>query len=196
MSNVLEHLDVAGLSVAILLDEDAPSPRDGDNLGILCLFHRRYSLPQEQEGLSADNYSSWEEMEEALLEDYGALVLRPVYGYDHSGLFISTQREPTWYHYAWDGGQLGFIFTTAERMKLLGVPLAGEPGVPTLGQADDILVAEVADYNAWSNGAAYLYEILDDDGELLDSGDGYLDFDTCRREAAEAAEAIAKECAQ
>lgn len=85
--------------VRIIQDEDGYPPEDD---GIkLALLHDRYNLPNDE------NLDKGEI--EALLDndDYIALW---VYGYDHGYFDISTQIEPYWFHYAWDGGRLGVAY--------------------------------------------------------------------------------------
>lgn len=180
----IETFEENGLTIEIWADEDATSPRHDDNVGILALFHRKWNLPQEQEGLSTDMFSSWDEMEEYILEELDAIVLRPVYMYDHSMQDFSTSVRPGWYHYSWDGGQVGFIFTTRKRMN--------EIGIKDTKEADEAMVKEVEDFAAYWQGNACFYDIMDKDGELLDRAGGYLDFNQCVADAKAAAQKLAE----
>ena len=45
MSNVIERiLNAQGHTVEIFLDDSPNDPRENDNIGTMCLFHRRYIL--------------------------------------------------------------------------------------------------------------------------------------------------------
>jgi hypothetical protein len=72
----------------------------------IALFHRRYDLPND-DGISIDDA-----VDIANDPSYWCI---PVYGYDHSGFWISADIEPDWWHYAWDGGQIGIAYAKRGR---------------------------------------------------------------------------------
>jgi len=50
----VEVLEYKGKKIKIYYDEDSPDPRDRDNLGTMCCWHRRYSLGDEQPRCTPD----------------------------------------------------------------------------------------------------------------------------------------------
>lgn len=83
--------------------ESQLDPRnDQDNMGIMICFHRRYALGDKH------SYS----IEQAKKIAKNSTLCLPIYMYDHGGITISTKP----YSCPWDSGQLGFIYTTMERV--------------------------------------------------------------------------------
>ena len=95
--------------------EDSPeSPRCWDNLGTCLFFHRNYDFGDKVDlSFSEWDLSTLARVKVALEKKHNAVVILPVYMYDHSGQTINT----TGFSCPWDSGQLGFIFVT--RKKLL-----------------------------------------------------------------------------
>lgn len=147
----------------IIIEQDDENPRDYETLGRLFLQHRRYSFPEE---------ITREDLVSTLENDAPGMVVLPVYGYDHSGFSLSTKIEPYWFHYNWDGGQLGYIVALpSEIKKHYGCEDASDPEIQK--QVIAALTAEVAHYNAYLNGSVFSYYIYDDNGDLVDSCGGY-----------------------
>ena len=92
----------------IIRDQDCESPREYDNLGTLCLFHSRYSLPNESEKTAVA-------LQEFIGGEFNGLVLK-VWGYDHGGLALSTEHSGCFAD-QWDSGQAGIIYI--ERSKIV-----------------------------------------------------------------------------
>ena len=151
-------------------DEDCESPRENDNLGCLCLFHRRYDFPNESK------------MPSAMLREYLACkdfkgVQLPVYMYDHSGLAFNT----TGFGDPWDSAQVGVIY--AERGKLLTE--YGEAADDA--QALEVLRGEVEEYGKWVNGECYGYVLIGTEpGEGDDSCWGFIGREYVEEAAREA----------
>jgi hypothetical protein len=97
--------------------------------------------------------------------------------YDHSGITISTKP----FGCRWDSGQIGFIFTTREKVKeYLGISRITEKAKEKISK---ILVGEVSTYDQYLRGDIYFYEITDKDGNFKDSCYGYYDKEDCFNEA-------------
>lgn len=86
--------------------------------GTFWAWHKRYSLgassahkPRHQD------YGSWDELRQAIIKAVKPVVILPVYMYDHGDLAFSTSP----FTCPWDSGQVGFIFTTREDVKQLGI---------------------------------------------------------------------------
>jgi len=93
--------------------------REWDNLGIMVMFHKRYNLPNELK-LNDDNFNSWDDLKKTIEKEHKGIYLMPILMYDHSGISLSTRREYP-FNDRWDAGQVGFIFTTKERIKEMGI---------------------------------------------------------------------------
>lgn len=114
------------ITIEVVQDSDAESPRNWDNLGVMVCSHRRYTLGDE-DGLSKavtfikanvsdtslENIGFDEgdlpSVEKALLLT-GKVVVLPLHLYDHSGITMSTSP----FSCSWDSGQVGFIYVTKE----------------------------------------------------------------------------------
>lgn len=119
--------------ILIIPDPDPLDPRaDGDNFGHLCLKHRRYSLPFE---------------DEAEGRDPSTIIVLPVWGYDHGSLSMKAGDRVWPFDDPWDSGLLGIIW--APRNVL------GRTDEETI----EILKSEVEVYNAFLNGAVYGFVI-------------------------------------
>ena len=101
-------------------DLDPDSPRNWDNLGTMVCFHKRYDLGDKTD-LTSDNFDGWEELEDYLVKEKKAVVIAPLYMYDHSGISIKIG---DFYgcglsqgHARFDSGQIGFIYVDEETLK-------------------------------------------------------------------------------
>lgn len=149
-------------------DEFAESPREAwDNLGTMVLFHKRYRLGDTDHGYDYGDYSGWEELKKAILDDNPNAVILPVYMYDHSGLTIST----TPFSCPWDSGQIGFIFISLyEARKEYGWKVITKK---RRAQLEKYLQSEVEIYDAYIRGEVYGFKCLDPEGEDIDSCWGF-----------------------
>ena len=166
--------------LTIELDQDPETPRAWDNLGKMVLSHRRYDFPNEID-LNFDSYSSWNEIEEALYEEYNAEIVLPVFLYDHSILRIkvgSFNGLLPQGHAEFDSGQIGFIFVSKEAIKEEGI---------TKERAKNILLGEVDTFDHYVSGTIYYYSLdkkvkCDACGhtelENIDSCGGFYDLDS------------------
>lgn len=154
-----------------VVDDEYPvNPREEfDNLGTMLCWHRRYRLgdknPYEipydffEERLGEDVRETIQESM-AALEAEGYTFL-PLYLFDHSGLSISTSD----YGDKWDSGQIGFVYTTPERIAHMGTPQE---------RVKDCLKEEVEEYDLYLRGECYGYQISDRYGNVVDSCYGFL----------------------
>jgi len=109
--NYKEH--IIGIFEDDISDEN---PREWDTMGILLTFHRSYDLKdRDAPSVSSSDFGGWDEMEEHLIKKEKAVIVLPVYALMHGGITISTSP----YNDPWDSGQLGFIYTTRDRIKLI-----------------------------------------------------------------------------
>lgn len=137
-------------TVRIYQDSDPMNPRtdwDGQ-LSIMVAFHDRYTLGDSDHGYSQSDYDSWEELAAAIAADGGIHIL-PLYLYDHSGISISTGK----FNDRWDSGQIGFIFTTKERLE--------ECGLSASLDVEEMLKSEVSIYDNYLRGEVYGYVVTE-----------------------------------
>lgn len=135
--------------LTIYQDGSPDSPRNWDNLGTMTCKHKRYRLGDEQ-ALHTEGYSSWEEwLEFEIFENNGGednVLYLPLYLLDHSGIVMST----TSFKDKWDGGQVGYIWTTREEIEREGL---------TEEQAYKRLEGEITIYNLYLEGDVYGFEL-------------------------------------
>lgn len=168
--------------ISIDIDNDPINPREWDNFGSMVCFHGKYTLG-DKHGVESPDYSSWSEVRDYIEAELGAMVILPLYLYDHSGISISVGSLRA-QHASWDSGQVGFIYCTDGDMV--------DAGVKTLDQAEALLRGEVMCYNAYLTGSIYTYSIAKPetcdkchhvDNTPLDSCGGWLSVEDAMGEA-------------
>jgi hypothetical protein len=155
-------------TLKIYIDPEPLNPRtESDNMGHMVCFHSRYSLGDEGHGIRQSDFDSWDEVEDYLIKEMEAVVILPLYLYDHSGITMRTHS----FNDRWDSGQVGFIYAT--RKDILD-NWGGKKLTKELRQkAHDLLVGEVQDYDDYLTGNVYGYILEDESGEELWSCWGY-----------------------
>jgi len=157
----------------IFLDEDPRNPREDDNLGIMVCFHRGYDLG-DKTNLSSDSFDGWDELQKYLVKEMGAKYIAPLYLYDHSGLRMKIGEFSglPQGHKEFDSGQVGFIYTTNEKMKEMGTPA---------GRVKAVLEGEVKTYDDYLSGNVYGFKVFEKDANGIlvekDSTWGYFGDD-------------------
>jgi hypothetical protein len=162
-------------------DDDPMSPREWDNVGTIVAEHRRYNLSDEgAPRIDWADFSGWDEVEQHLKDECGAIAVLPVYLYDHSGLAISTSP----FGCPWDSGRVGAIYATAERVvNMLGTDVDEEAILQALR-------GEVTDYDQCLRGDIWCFVIEDGHGNVVDSCGGFYG----REDATENGEAALRYC--
>jgi len=182
-----------GFTAKLYHDEDPESPRrDRDNLGIMVCFHHRYALGDKhalrlEDFLSTIVYDGWAGLEAHLRKEEGAIIVLPLYLYDHSGLRMkvgSFRGLLPQGHAEFDSGQVGFIYTTRKRIveNFMGKRLTKE----RLALAEEVLRGEVEEYDQYLSGDVWGFVIEDAEGEHIDSCWGFYGLDYARGEATRA----------
>jgi hypothetical protein len=170
-----ERFVVDGLTVRIMYDENAQSPREDDNFGHMVCFHREYTLGDKHE-MSVDEAKSFADK---VLKN-GGIVL-PLYLYDHSGITMSVNS----FSCSWDSGQVGFIYATKEDIRknwnLRKVTKE------KLEDARKLLIAEVEYYDDYLTGQSYGYIVESPEGDHLDSCWGFVGDKYVKEAATESA---------
>jgi hypothetical protein len=141
--------------IEIKQEDYPPDPRkEFDHLGTIISLHSRYALGEKHSFSSSAEILSY-------LQDISAYWL-PVYLYDHSGITIATKP----YSCPWDSGQIGVIYVSkAKAIEAFGP----RPRRKAL----KCLESEIREYDDYLTGNVYGYEIIGNDGEIVDSCGGY-----------------------
>lgn len=201
----------------LLVGEDSysESPREWCNLGSMVCFHSRHVLGDKHSFNDPDQFfyelaekfigdtDKVDEMDDyeireyvASLEDEGKqLIMLPLFLYDHSGLTIST----TPFSCPWDSGQIGYIYTTFDRIKEF-YNIFDADGMPE-GDMKDILddvkkhlISEVKTYDCYLRGDVYEYILFKKvkcitcghiEYETVDSCCGFYSMDDIKGELGE-----------
>ncbi|MHB1601192.1 MAG: hypothetical protein ACYCSB_01320 [bacterium] len=146
-------------------DDDCPmNPREWmDNLSVITAYHKKYGIGDEEGNIDYDEFSNWNDVKKYLIAERGALHIRPLYMYEHGGIDLNIG---SWKPY-WDGfdaGQLGFVYTTAEKIKKMGTPE---------NKIDAVIEEEIKVYGDYLNGDVYGYQIEDERGNEIESCYGF-----------------------
>lgn len=172
---VIEQFTHAGLTIHIHQDEDARNPRkEFDEASHLILFDR-YGRPDSNG--DEHNFSPGESFDDLVkeIEEYEGqpIVWLPVSRYEHSQVAYSTSSGYP-FNDPWDAGTVGLVYMTKkeclyeygkENAKLLTKQIREK--------AEKLMAGEVEEFSDWANGDVFGYEVLDADGETLDSCWGY-----------------------
>lgn len=175
MDNLIETIEYKGYNINIYPDDNPDSPRNWDNLGIMVCFHKRYDLG-DKTNLTSDMFNGWEELEEHLIKEKQAVVIAPLYMYEHSGISIKIGN---FYgcglpqgHARFDSGQIGFIYVDKETLiKEYSVKRITKK---TKDKAMEVLKNEVKIYNDYVSGSIYGYQVKDKEENDIDSCWGFF----------------------
>lgn len=138
-----QTIKVENISVEIIVDDYAESPRTWDNATKFAMFHKRYDFPNEI-GIRHEDYASWDEMQEALDKEYKWVY--PVFMYDHSGIAFSVNA----FDCKFDSGQVGFIVSNE--------------GTPE--EAYMHATSELKTFGDYANGDVYGFRVFEDTEEM------------------------------
>lgn len=125
------------LRLKIRRDPDPESPRDWDNVGIMVHSHPSYMLGDKR-------------VEPGHAPD-GAIVILPLYLYEHSGVTMSTGPFTDLF----DSGQVGWIYATKESVRKIW----GDHKAPTTAELEEILRSEVETFDHYLTGNVWGFEI-------------------------------------
>ena len=148
-----QTINVENISVEIICDDFAESPRSWDNATKFIMFHKRYDLPNEA-GIRHEDYASWDEMEDALGREYK--WVQPVYMYDHGGVAFSING----FACPFDSGQVGLIVSNEGNAR----------------EAYLNTTAELKTFGHYINGEVYGVRVFEDTEEV-DACYGYYGYD-------------------
>ena len=123
-------------------DEDTQSPREWDNFGTMCCYHRSYNLGDTTDMPKLDTA---QELQKYLIEEKKAAVMLPLFLLDHSGLWMRTGKFSCDAQ-GWDTSFVGFIYATKDKLKQEEV---------SKEKAIRILESEVKTYSQYLEGDVY-----------------------------------------
>jgi len=125
---------------------------DDSNLGTMICFHKRYELGHKTD-LIAEQFRGWEGLKTYLEKEKEAVIILPLYLLDHSGLWINTSG----FSCAWDSGQVGFIYTTKEKIQeFMGIKKITKS---VLKKVKTMLIDEVKTYSEILEGNVWYYRV-------------------------------------
>jgi hypothetical protein len=135
-------------------------------------WYRSSSYPANQKGKDIpdwflDDCLSTLRMSELieLTEQINGMVILPLYIYEHGGITMNTSG----YSCTWDSGQCGWIYADYEMIK----ENFNEVTPETLLKAENLLNAEVEEYDYYLTGQSYGFKLYKGDNEI-DSCWGFL----------------------
>lgn len=141
-----------GRELRIVLDENAESPREWDNLGNMVCWHRRYSL-----GDKTNTFPGPESFDEWWEENGKDGIIFPLNLYDHDQVSISTSHSYP-YNDHWDAGQVGWIYITADEIRKNWSVKRITKKLRKM--AEEILLAEVEQYDQYLRGDVYGFQLV------------------------------------
>lgn len=144
--------------IRIVDDEFPMNPREDTEHNHMVCFHGRYNLGDTDKSLGyskrelEDRTNGWGTLKKILRKEHDAVVILPLYLYDHGGLTMNT----TGFSCPWDSGQVGFIYVTKEDIKALFSDWKSVTP-KRKAQIEKQLVASVEEYDSYIRGEAYGY---------------------------------------
>src|SRR5215469_11084127 len=104
---------VNGFTVKIWYEEDAESPHDWELRGAdMVLSLRNYDLPNDAGVDTSESGMNLDELTVYLKDELGALLVLPVYGYEHSGIALTAGPRRYPFDCPWDSGVAGVAYVT------------------------------------------------------------------------------------
>jgi len=154
--------------LTIDLDSDPINPRGNDNMFTIYCDHKRYDLGDKKDVKPPSYCYCWEQVKAFLIREKNAVIIEPIYMYDHSGITISTKP----FSCKWDSGQIGFIYVSRE--KLLEEYNCKRITKKIRETAMQVLEAEIKEYDQYLTGDVYFFELLDKRTNEEDSCYGFF----------------------
>ncbi len=149
-----------GVTLTMMHDENAESPRGWDCFGKMVCWHRSYNLGDKHEFKTPEDFQEWWK------ENGKSGELLPLYLYDHSEITMRTGS----FSDPWDSGQIGWIYATAETIRK---EYSKRITKAVREKVRKLLNAEVETYDMFLTGDVWGYTIKDEDGNRLDSCWGF-----------------------
>lgn len=191
MDNDYETIEHKGYTIQTYIEDCTFDPREDDNFGTMACFHNRYSLGDKVE-FNSDMFEGWDEMEDYIRKELKAVIILPLYLYDHSGVSIKVGSfVGKAIHAEWDSGQIGFTYATKEDIRKNWI--VKNVSKKLLKKAEEVLKGEVEHYDQYIRGNVYGFSIEDTDGNNVGGCGGYIGedyYDAMVNEAKQEVDAI------
>jgi hypothetical protein len=172
-----------GYTINIVPDSDPESPRSWDNLGTMVCFHKNYDLGDKHEFKSND-YNNWKEVAKGIEEKEGAVIIFPLYLYDHSGLRMkigSFQGLLPQGHAEFDTMQVGYIYCSHKKAcKEFDKKRVSKS---VIAKVAELLKQEVDRYDTYLAGGIVGFTVKDSKDEVIDSCWGYYENNQALQDA-------------
>lgn len=153
-------------SLNIVPDIDPVSPRDDFNLGTIYYISSRYTL--------GDKCVSKDEIETIMADK--EMIYLPVYAYIHSGIVMNTTGSAC----PWDSGISGIIAVSKDKVRKEFNTKRITKRIMDMVMSH--LKGEVETYSKYLGGEVYGYEIVDNNGEIVDSCYGFYSEEDAQSE--------------
>jgi hypothetical protein len=161
----METREYKEYTIKVEQDTDPESPRECDNLGTMVCFHNRYILGDKHD-------FDIDELKEFVARK--DVISLPLYLYDHSGVWMRTNRSYP-FNCPWDSGQVGYIYVTKYQLrKEYSVKRITKD---IINKAINVMVQEVEMYSQYISGNVWGFCIENPEGEMVESVWGYYDID-------------------
>jgi hypothetical protein len=191
MSYTIAQETLGGLTVTVEYDDSGCSdnPIDDESVVKLCLAGSLSHLGNVEgtRDLERDKYNALEsisELPDSLYDVYDDMtdshvvtlnnafdrhfLSLPVYCYQHGNIALSTGS----FSCPWDSGMAGLVYMSKDDARQwYNVKRLSKR---TQDKTDSILSGIVKNVGQWANGEVYGWEVVDSDGETLDSCWGYI----------------------
>lgn len=196
MNDDVETFQHAGFKVRIVYDQDAPSPREMDNLATMVCWHDHNRMGDVQRNRHSQDCSAKAIIREVRQSGDKVLAMLPLYLYSHSGDTIRT----TPFGDRWDSGQVGWAYVTRKSAEAMGCVgdrhdhvdgKAVKVGTWDKAALENAIRQEVENYDEYIRGECYGYIVEDKGGEEVPDGScwGFVgDLPYVRKEAMGVAE--------
>jgi hypothetical protein len=180
----MERAEKDGRYLKIMVDDNAQSPREDDNLGTMVCWHRRHALgddhkfseprdfmkslagqfvtpisvEEQDEGEpwigDSDGFEEFSDEELQAVIEANVIIL-PLMLYEHSGMSISTRSFiGRAQHAERDSGQVGWIYCSRERF----LSETGYSAAELFSRAEEMLKSEVETYDNYLQNEVYGYQ--------------------------------------
>lgn len=170
----VKQVEYRDCTINIYPDDYPENPREWDNLSLMIMSHKRYSLGDNNHGLNLNDYDSWQEVEAVVKKKFKPVICKAVRGYDHSGFSISCSTGYP-YNCPWDSGQVGFLIVTRETaLKKYSITRITKKHRELI---EKVALSELNTYNQYLTGEIYRFSVKSEDGQLIDSCGGYYGTD-------------------
>lgn len=152
----------SGRILQIFFDQNAESPREWDNRGVMACFHNKYTLG-DKVSFSPHDFENWTFMKAYIETVLGAVICLPLSIYDHGSIMIKIGD-----HRGFDSGRIGFIYLTQNSLdndyESQGDGdglLDDESEVSYHNRLTSYLESEVEVYNQYLEGDVYGFKLIE-----------------------------------